>query len=453
MPKKSKDLLRTYPIRGKAAVKLEPRKSLSKADTELLLKMYEATDLEALPADFLVLNGEVGKYGWQRVLQFAVYEKYNFFLPFLKLQLREKSFEELLEQGVLDDFVYVYCTMMTLMLNSSGGFYDPEQDEREYEAKYTNEQNRKNGAFRRDIDAFRARLRAVLTPAPTAAPSRAASSRAASSASRGASSGASSGASREGSSATDKGAMNTVFKYKFPPLEVKYEKYDVSADGSCMFHAVYFGLKRTGQLPDAWSQSTYKIENGQDLRKKLVSRLESKPWDEFKSIVCPSGRCKETDDGGALNTKEKYLNWLSNPMNYTDEQEVALLSKYFSINIYLYQGEGQAHLSYDDRGPIVHIWYNGERNRGGHYNYLIRFVTIPDLLKGAEFVDRGSSMRSYPKSKSRYIITEKWNGTKFKAKIKVNGIRTIKKNFKEKQFILLKEGQLKSESDFRSGKV
>jgi hypothetical protein len=437
-PKKSKDLLRTYPLRGKAAVKLEPRKSLSKADTELLLKMYEATDLEALPADFLVLNGEVGKYGWQRVLQFAVYEKYNFFLPFLKLQLREKSFEELLEQGVLDDFLYVYCTMMTLMLNSSGGFYDPEQDEREYKAEYTNEQNREIGAFRRDIDTFRARLRAVLTPASTA--------------SRAASSGASSGASREGSSATDKGAMNTVFKYKFPPPEVKYERYDVSADGSCMFHAVYFGLKRTGQLPDAWSQSTYKIENGQDLRKKLVSKLKSKPWDEFKAYVC-NGRCKENDDGGALNTKEKYLNWLSNPMNYTDEQEVALLSKYFSINIYLYQGEGQAHLSYGDRGPIVHIWYNGERNRGGHYNYLIRFVTIPDLLKGAEFVDRGSKMRSYPKSKNRYIITEKWNGTKFKAKIKVNGRRKINKNFKEKQFILLKEGQLKSESDFLLGKV
>lgn len=370
MPKKSKDLLRTYPIRGKAAVKLEPRKSLSKADTELLLKMYEATDLEALPADFLVLNGEVGKYGWQRVLQFAVYEKYNFFLPFLKLQLREKSFEELLEQGVLDDFVYVYCTMMTLMLNSSGGFYDPEQDEREYKAEYTNEQNRKIGAFRRDIDAFRARLRAVLTPAPTAAPSRAASSRAASSAS----------SSAPRAPTYDKGLVGT-YQYQ----SEKYKVYDVSKDGSCMFHAVYFGLiknKGKKRRPNGWG----KIRSGLDLRKALVNKVRELDKKILVPILCPEGVCKKDDDGVRVYDtgdaeREVYLKWLENSRHFTDTHELFLLAQCFKLKIIVYQDRDlitsiqPAATKYEPVSGTatrtVRIWYNGKATKGGHYMYLV----------------------------------------------------------------------------------
>jgi hypothetical protein len=378
MPKKSKDLLRTYPIRGKAAVKLEPRKSLSKADTELLLKMYEATDLEALPADFLVLNGEVGQYGWQRVLQFAVYEKYNFFLPFLKLQLREKSFEELLEQGVLDDFVYVYCTMMTLMLNSSGGFYDPEKDEREYEAEYTDEQNRKIGAFRRDIDTFRARLRAVLTPAPTAAPSRAASSRAASSASRGASSTA---------RTYDKGPLTPplIYNYRYEDQNEQYEVYDVSQDGSCMFHAVFFGLKKNKgnkRLPNGWRR----MNSGLDLRKALVDKVRELDKKILVPILCPAGMCKKDDNNVLVydtgdSEKELYLGWLENSRHFTDTHELNLLAECFKLNITVYQDK-DSRTGIQAAAPkfkpvsgtatrTVRIWYNGKAKEGGHYMYLV----------------------------------------------------------------------------------
>lgn len=128
MPKKTLASLGTFPLRGKS-VKLDPS-VITLADMALLSKMYETTDLSAFPEDFLVLNGDVATYGWQRVLQFAIYEKYNYFLPFLKQSLGSK-FEEL-ESDVLNDFVYVYCTMMTLMLNSSGSYYDP-SEEKEFE--------------------------------------------------------------------------------------------------------------------------------------------------------------------------------------------------------------------------------------------------------------------------------------------------------------------------------
>ena len=359
-PKKSKDLLRTYPIRGKAAVKLEPRKSLSKADTELLLKMYEATDLEALPADFLVLNGEVGKYGWQRVLQFAVYEKYNFFLPFLKLQLRKKSFEELLSSRALDDFVYVYCTMMTLMLNSSGGFYDPEKDERKYKAEYTDEQNRK-------IGAFRARLRAVLrTPARRAAPSRGASSRGASSAS----------SSAPSAPTYDKGPFTPplIYNYRY---EDQNEQY-VEKAGSCMFHAVYFGLienKGEKRRPKGWVS----MRSGLDLRKALVGKVRELDKDILLRILCPEGVCKKDDEGVRLYDtgdaeRELYLKWLENSRHFTDTHELFLLAQCFKLEIIVYQDRDLITRIQPVSGTAtrtVRIWYNGKATQGGHYMYLV----------------------------------------------------------------------------------
>ena len=127
-PKRKTKKLRTFPLAGKASVKLDPAVAISENDMALLQKMYDTTDLITFPEDFLVLNGDVSKYGWQRVLQFAIYEKYNYFIPFLKQKLRPKVFERLLRQNLLDDFVYVYCTMITLILNTSGTFYDPEEE-------------------------------------------------------------------------------------------------------------------------------------------------------------------------------------------------------------------------------------------------------------------------------------------------------------------------------------
>lgn len=109
-----KDRIAVFPEASKPQVKL-PVEAFEH-DLTLLEKMLEVTGLRAFPEDFLALNGEISEYGWQRAVQLAVYEKYNFLLPYLKQGLPKKAFKELLKEGLLDDFVYVYCCMLTLLL-------------------------------------------------------------------------------------------------------------------------------------------------------------------------------------------------------------------------------------------------------------------------------------------------------------------------------------------------
>tara|TARA_B100000519_G_scaffold202735_1_gene222075 strand:- start:1006 stop:2433 length:1428 start_codon:yes stop_codon:yes gene_type:complete len=108
------DRIAVFPEASKPQVKL-PVEAFEH-DLTLLEKMLEVTGLRAFPEDFLALNGEISEYGWQRAIQLAVYEKYNFLLPYLKQGLPKKAFKELLKEGLLDDFVYVYCCMLTLLL-------------------------------------------------------------------------------------------------------------------------------------------------------------------------------------------------------------------------------------------------------------------------------------------------------------------------------------------------
>ena len=56
-------------------------------------------------------------------MNFALYEKYNFLVPLLKKNLSDQHFTELMQEEEkrnethgLRDFVYVYCTMLTLIL-------------------------------------------------------------------------------------------------------------------------------------------------------------------------------------------------------------------------------------------------------------------------------------------------------------------------------------------------
>ena len=72
--------MQVFPDRSKRAVKL-PQSAFS-FDKELLKLMVEVMGTDVHPRDFLTLNGDPS-IGWQRVLQFAAYEKYNFFVPFL----------------------------------------------------------------------------------------------------------------------------------------------------------------------------------------------------------------------------------------------------------------------------------------------------------------------------------------------------------------------------------
>ncbi len=107
--------MQVFPDRSKRAVKL-PQSAFS-FDKELLKLMVEVMGTDVHPRDFLTLNGDPS-IGWQRVLQFAAYEKYNFFVPFLKESLPASVFDKLMETNALKDFIYVYCTMLTVILRA-----------------------------------------------------------------------------------------------------------------------------------------------------------------------------------------------------------------------------------------------------------------------------------------------------------------------------------------------
>ena len=134
--KPPKDYLTVFPDPTKSRVRVRMPLKAFEYDKDVLKEMREVTGLEAFPEDFLTLNGDVSEYGWQRVMQFAVFEKYNFFLPFLSQSLGKSMFEKSLEEGLFDDFMYVYCTMMTLILRPDPDRLDSKYEKEVYVKKY-----------------------------------------------------------------------------------------------------------------------------------------------------------------------------------------------------------------------------------------------------------------------------------------------------------------------------
>ena len=87
------------------------------ADKDLIEFINDMNELMVRKEDFMSLNGDVSVYGWENIVNFALFDKYNFFVAFLKKRLNEANFEDLMKNKCLDDFVYVYCTILTLLLH------------------------------------------------------------------------------------------------------------------------------------------------------------------------------------------------------------------------------------------------------------------------------------------------------------------------------------------------
>ena len=121
MSDKNYTKLSTWPLQDRK-VKLE----LSNLQDEQMLfqTMNELNGFNVSMEDFLSLNGDVSVYGWQHVVNFAVFEKYNFLLPLMKMSLAKDHYEQLLGSQTrgLKDFVYVYCTMLTLILQKQNPY-------------------------------------------------------------------------------------------------------------------------------------------------------------------------------------------------------------------------------------------------------------------------------------------------------------------------------------------
>ena len=120
----------TWPDPSQQKIKLKWSQDL-KDDLPLIEKINELNAFAVSPEDFLSLNGDVSVYGWQHVMNFALYEKYNFLVPLLKMNLSDKHFKELMQEEDertethgLRDFVYVYCTMLTLILRKQNPSFE-----------------------------------------------------------------------------------------------------------------------------------------------------------------------------------------------------------------------------------------------------------------------------------------------------------------------------------------
>ena len=83
--------------------------------------------------DIITLESSSSFANWSSIVRFALYEKYNFFLPAVHetlqggMQRKVKDaevyddkgiFQELMDREAFDDFVYVYCTLYTLIFNN-----------------------------------------------------------------------------------------------------------------------------------------------------------------------------------------------------------------------------------------------------------------------------------------------------------------------------------------------
>ena len=97
---------------------------LNKRGLQIDQKIRDAVveNLESLSAehDLIALESNVSFANWSAIARIALYEKYCFFLPELHEQLQGGIFEELMDRKAFDDFVYVYCTLYTLIFNMSG---------------------------------------------------------------------------------------------------------------------------------------------------------------------------------------------------------------------------------------------------------------------------------------------------------------------------------------------
>jgi len=130
MPKKknASKVFKVWPDASATPSRVSIKWDAVRPDLELFTKIYELNKCEVNPEDFLTLNGDVSTYGWEHVVNFALYEKYNYFMAYLRNQLNDEIFQDL-KNTQIKDFVYVYCTMLTLILRSE----KPPEDEGEAE--------------------------------------------------------------------------------------------------------------------------------------------------------------------------------------------------------------------------------------------------------------------------------------------------------------------------------
>lgn len=88
-------------------------------DHKIYKSVVENIDTLNVVNDLKNLNSEDNNSNWSTIVKFALYEKYNYFLPFLHTNLNEEIWKNLNSNRVFEDFIYVYCLLYTLIFNKN----------------------------------------------------------------------------------------------------------------------------------------------------------------------------------------------------------------------------------------------------------------------------------------------------------------------------------------------
>ena len=89
-------------------------------DYKIFKQVVENIETLTAVTDLKNLDAKQPYANWNTIVRFALYEKYNYLMPALHKHLGDLEWETLMKDNrALDDFVYVYCTMYTLIFQSN----------------------------------------------------------------------------------------------------------------------------------------------------------------------------------------------------------------------------------------------------------------------------------------------------------------------------------------------
>lgn len=376
MSDKNYTKLSTWPLQDRK-VKLE----LSNLQDEQMLfqTMNELNGFNVSMEDFLSLNGDVSVYGWQHVVNFAVFEKYNFLLPLMKMSLAKDHYEQLLGSQTrgLKDFVYVYCTMLTLILQKQNPY------------------RRKLGLVQEIIqDALKpSALRDILDEAIKEVDTEKEWT-------------ISRNGARKPADATTKGTTTKRAATPTTPAATLVEKEYLEvkkaiADGNCLFDAILISLHEDGQtnswdekykkrFKDVYNQSGDNKKRAQKFRKILAAYLQS-PENTFenKESMGPI-------QGNGDELRTSHAEHLKKDKDYGNEIDIKLIANYFDICVVVFRAKDdfyslisengvdivsnvlieEANKEFCDKLHKAYIIHNGRHDAVAHFDAMIKKTKV-----------------------------------------------------------------------------
>lgn len=88
-------------------------------DKRTFLNVVENVEKINVVTDLKNLNSTSSSNNWNTIVRFALYEKYNFFIPTIQQYLGDEQWSQLKENRAFEYFVYDFCMLYTLIFNEN----------------------------------------------------------------------------------------------------------------------------------------------------------------------------------------------------------------------------------------------------------------------------------------------------------------------------------------------